>query len=108
MSEISSITDQTFETEVLKSTMPVLVDFWAPWCGPCKMLAPVIEKVSTQYTGKIKFVKLNTDENPTTAGSFQISGIPSLLLFKSGQVIDRKVGFIPEKDLTVFLARYLG
>lgn len=108
MSEISSITDQTFETEVLKSTMPVLVDFWAPWCGPCKMLAPVIEKVSTQYSGKIKFVKLNTDENPTTAGSFQISGIPSLLLFKSGQVIDRKVGFIPEKDLTVFLARYLG
>lgn len=108
MSEISSITDQTFETEVLKSTIPVLVDFWAPWCGPCKMLAPVIEKVSTQYSGKIKFVKLNTDENPTTAGSFQISGIPSLLLFKSGQVIDRKVGFIPEKDLTVFLARYLG
>lgn len=108
MSEITSITDVTFEAEVLKSIIPVLVDFWAPWCGPCKMLAPVIEKLSAQYTGKVKFVKINTDENPGTAGTFQISGIPSLLLFKSGQVVDRKIGFIPEKDLTTFLSRHLG
>ena len=108
MGEIPSITDQTFEAEVIKATVPVLVDFWAPWCGPCKMLAPVIEKIAVQYAEKMKFVKLNTDENPTTAGSFQISGIPSLLLFKSGQVVDRKIGYIPEKDLSSFLSKYVG
>jgi thioredoxin 1 len=108
MTKPAEVTDANFDSEVLKADTPVLVDFWAPWCGPCRMVAPIVEELSVEYDGKVKFVKLNTDENPKTAGSFQISGIPSLLLFKAGQVVDRKIGFIPEKDLTAFLTRHLG
>jgi thioredoxin 1 len=80
------VSDQSFEDEVIKSSLPVLVDFWAPWCGPCRMVAPVIEKLSDKYKGKFKFVKLNVDENPKTAGAYKVMSIPTLLLFKNGKV----------------------
>src|ERR1700687_2327237 len=100
MSEAKAVTDSAFEQEVVKSAVPVLVDFWAPWCGPCKMMSPVVDSVAAKYGDKVKFVKLNTDENPTTASHYQISGIPSLLLFKNGTVLDRLVGYVPEGNLT--------
>lgn len=108
MSEAKAITDATFEQEVLKASGPVLVDFWAPWCGPCKMMAPVLDSVAGKYGDKVKVVKLNTDENPKSAGQFQISGIPSLLLFKSGTVLDRVVGYVPEGSLAKFLDKHVG
>ena len=86
MADVIEVTDQNFESEVLKSELPVLVDFWAPWCGPCRMVAPVVEAISQEYKGKLKVVKLNTDDNQGTASNYHISGIPSLLLFKGGQV----------------------
>lgn len=108
MAEVVSVTNSTFETEVLKSSVPVLVDFWAPWCGPCKMLSPVIEKVAGQYQGKIKIVKVNTDDYPDVAGNYQISGVPTVILFKGGQPVDRVVGYVPEKNLSSFLDKHLG
>ena len=108
MSEVKAVTDANFEAEVTKSNTPVLVDFWAPWCGPCKMMSPVVDAVAAKYGDRVKFVKLNTDENPTTASHFQISGIPSLLLFKGGSVLDRVVGYIPEGNLTKFLDKHVG
>ena len=108
MSEVKVVTDATFEQEVVKSTTPVLVDFWAPWCGPCKMMAPVVDSVAAKYGDKVKFVKVNTDENSNSAANYQISGIPSLLLFKEGSVIDRVMGYIPEGNLTKFLDKYVA
>lgn len=108
MAEVVSVTNSTFETEVLKSSVPVLVDFWAPWCGPCKMLSPVIEKVAGQYQGKVKIVKVNTDDYPDVAGNYQISGVPTVILFKGGQPVDRVVGYVPEKNLSSFLDKHLG
>jgi len=108
MSEVKVVTDSTFEEEVVKSTSPVLVDFWAPWCGPCKMMSPVIDAVAAKYGDKVKFVKINTDENSTTATHYQISGIPSLLFFKNGSVLDRVMGYIPEGNLTKFLDKHIG
>lgn len=109
MSEVKAVTDSTFEQEVVKATEPVVVvDFWAPWCGPCKMMAPVVDAAASKYAAKVKFVKLNTDENPATAGQYQISGIPSLLLFKNGAVSDRLVGYVPEGNLTKFLDKHVG
>jgi len=100
MSKPVEVTSTTFSKEVLESQIPVLVDFWAPWCGPCKMMAPVLEKLVDTYQGKIKIAKLNTDENPDTAGTYQITGIPTLIVFKGGKEASRIVGFHPEKELT--------
>jgi thioredoxin 1 len=94
---VLQLTDDNFKTEVLESSIPVLVDFWAPWCGPCRMLAPTIEELSREYDGKVKVCKLNTDESPETAGGFGISSIPTVLVFKNGQVVDRLVGLNPKK-----------
>ena len=108
MSALPDVSQSTFATEVLGSDKPVLVDFWAPWCGPCKMLSPVIEKVAGQLGDRMSFVKLNTDENPNIAGSYGVSGIPCLILFKGGQAVDRIVGFVPEKHITDMLSKHLG
>lgn len=97
------ITDSNFEQEVIKSDIPVMVDFWAPWCGPCRMIAPLIDELSNEYEGKVKVVKLNTDENPQTASEFQISAIPTLLFFKGGKVVKELVGVVPKEEIKKIL-----
>jgi thioredoxin 1 len=99
MSSVVSVTDNNFDQEVIKAELPVLVDFWAPWCGPCKAVAPVIDDLSKEYEGRLKVVKLNTDENPKTAQAYSIKGIPSLFLFKAGQVVEQVVGAVPKSTL---------
>jgi thioredoxin 1 len=94
-----NFTDAAFEKEVLNSDLPVLVDFWAPWCGPCKAMGPTIDALATEYAGKIRIGKMNTDENPATAMRYQVRGIPTLLLFKGGKVVDQRVGAMPKSDL---------
>lgn len=91
MSEIQ-LTDETFDKDVVQAGEPVLVDFWAPWCGPCRMLAPVIEELAKEYTGKVKVAKINTDEHPNAASRYKISAIPTLLFFKGGKVVEQLVG----------------
>jgi thioredoxin 1 len=107
MSAVTSVTDTSFEQEVLKAEVPVLVDFWAPWCGPCKAVAPVVEDLSKEYEGRIKVVKLNTDENPKTAQAYTIRGIPSLYLFKSGQVVEQVVGAVPKATLATAINKHV-
>ncbi|MEX2245351.1 MAG: thioredoxin [Dehalococcoidia bacterium] len=99
MAKPYEVTDANFENEVLKAATPVLVDFWAPWCGPCRMVAPVVEELSTEYDGKVKFVKLNTDDNIQTATKYGIRSIPTLLVFKSGEPVGQIIGFRPKSDL---------
>jgi thioredoxin 1 len=108
MSAVAEVSTNEFEREVLQSSQPVLVDFWAPWCGPCKMLGPVVEKVASANSGKAKFVKLNTDDNPSLAGRYQVSGIPCLILFKAGQPVDRIVGYVPENVITSMLSKHVA
>ena len=86
------VTDSTFEAEVLQSDIPVLVDFWAPWCGPCRALSPVIDQLSEEYAGKVKIFKLNTDDNPESAVKFRINSIPNLIFFKGGKPVDQVIG----------------
>ena len=97
------ITDAQFAEEVLNSELPVIVDFWAPWCGPCKMIAPVLEDVAAEYAGKVKVVKLNVDENTETAPKYNVRGIPTLLIVKGGEVVATKVGAVSKSQLVEFV-----
>ncbi len=97
------ITDAQFSEEVLNSDMPVIVDFWAPWCGPCKMIAPVLEDIAAEYAGKVKVVKLNVDENTETAPKYNVRGIPTLLVVKGGEVVGTKVGAVSKSQLVEFI-----
>jgi len=101
--EIVYLSDSTFEDEVLKSELPVLVDYWAEWCGPCKMIAPILDEIAGDYAGKLKIAKLNIDDNPETPPKYGIRGIPTLMLFKAGNVEATKVGAVSKSQLTAFL-----
>ena len=94
-----TVTDASFSQEVLQSSLPVLVDVWAPWCGPCRMVAPIIEAIAQEFAGRLKVAKLNSDENPSVPTQYQIQGIPTLLFFKNGQLADRIVGAVPKPQL---------
>lgn len=102
-----TITDNQFETEVLKSDLPVLVDFWAPWCGPCKMIAPIIDDIAKEYAGRLKIAKVNVDDNPETPSKFAVRGIPTLILFRNGQAVATKVGALSKSQLTQLLDDHL-
>ena len=101
--DILYVTDDTFETDVINSSDPVLVDYWAEWCGPCKMIAPILEEIASEYSGKVKIAKLNIDDNPQTPPKYGIRGIPTLMLFKNGEVEATKVGALSKSQLTAFL-----
>ncbi|MGB9500371.1 MAG: thioredoxin [Dissulfuribacterales bacterium] len=108
MSEgILEVSDSSFDSEVLQSDIPVLVDFWAPWCGPCKAIGPVIEEISKDYTDKIKFVKFNVDNNPVTPGNFGIRAIPTLILFKGGEQLEQIVGMVGKPKIEEALNKSL-
>ena len=105
---ISAVTDSSFEQDVLKSDLPVLVDFWAEWCGPCRMIAPILEQVAAETVGKLKVVKLNVDENPATSPKYGIRGIPTLILFKNGQPAATQVGAVHKAQLAAFVNPHLN
>lgn len=104
---ILTVTDSSFETDVLGSDLPVLVDFWAEWCGPCKMIAPVLEEIAVEYAGKLKIAKLNIDDNEATAPKFGIRSIPTLILFRNGQVEATKIGAMGKSELAAFINQAL-
>ncbi|HCJ66072.1 MAG TPA: thioredoxin [Elusimicrobia bacterium] len=107
MSNILEVNDKNFAEEVIQSNMPVVVDFWASWCGPCRILAPVVEELSQEYTGKIKIVKMNTDENPSTPSKYMIISIPTLIFFKNGKPVDQLVGIQSKNEIKKHLDRLL-
>ena len=105
---VKVVTDASFESDVLKSETPVLVDFWAPWCGPCRLVAPVLDKVAEGYAGKVTVVKVNVDENPETAMQYGIRSIPTIALFSGGEPVDGVMGAVPQKYFTEMLDKHLA
>ena len=108
MTKPQDVSDNEWDAEVLSSDTPVLVDFWAPWCGPCKMVAPVVDELAEEYDGKVKFVKLNTDDNIETASKYGIRSIPTLMVFKGGEAVEQVVGFRPKSELKKSLEKALA
>ncbi len=108
MSKPQNVSDKEWDAEVLSSDTPVLVDFWAPWCGPCRMVAPVVDELAEEYDGKVKFVKLNTDDNIETASKYGIRSIPTIMVFKGGEAVEQVVGFRPKSELKKSLDKALA
>ena len=107
MSNAADISDTTFEAEVLNSETPVVVDVWAPWCGPCRKLSPILDEIAGEFGDKVKFVKMNTDDNIETAKNYSISGLPSLLVFKEGKAVERLVGLMPKSSIISNIEKHL-
>ncbi len=107
MSNAQAVNDATFDAEVLKSSTPVLVDFWAPWCGPCRAVAPTVDAIATDFAGKLKVVKLNTDESGEVAMKYGVTSIPTLMVFKGGEVVERVLGNRPKSDLAALVSRHV-
>jgi thioredoxin 1 len=105
---VIEVSDATFDQEVLQSDQPVLIDFWAAWCGPCKALGPIVDEIATQYNGKLKVVKMDVDRNQATPGRYGIRGIPALLFFKGGKVADQIVGYVPKDTIEKSIARLVS
>ncbi|NPV57217.1 MAG: thioredoxin [Anaerolineae bacterium] len=108
MNEPVHVTDDAFEKVIINSSLPVIVDFWAPWCGPCKMVAPILDKIAKEYEGKLLVAKVNTDENPMWAGQLGIQGIPTMLFYSGGKIVHRQVGALPETMLTTVVEEFVS
>nr|YP_007947754.1 thioredoxin [Neoporphyra haitanensis]YP_009027509.1 thioredoxin [Neoporphyra perforata]YP_009237321.1 thioredoxin [Wildemania schizophylla]YP_010925541.1 thioredoxin [Neoporphyra dentata]YP_536906.1 thioredoxin [Neopyropia yezoensis]P50254.1 RecName: Full=Thioredoxin; Short=Trx [Neopyropia yezoensis]AIA21254.1 thioredoxin [Pyropia kanakaensis]ALL97182.1 thioredoxin [Pyropia endiviifolia]AGG37003.1 thioredoxin [Neoporphyra haitanensis]AGH27550.1 thioredoxin [Neopyropia yezoensis]AGQ1705 len=105
---VSQVTDASFKQEVINNNLPVLVDFWAPWCGPCRMVSPVVDEIAEEYESSIKVVKINTDDNPTIAAEYGIRSIPTLMIFKAGERVDTVIGAVPKSTLASTLNKYIS
>jgi len=108
MAGVHPVSDESFHAEVMQSSVPVLIDFWAPWCGPCRTIGPVVEELAGEYSGKLKVVKMNVDDNPKTPAQFGVRGIPNLIIFKGGQVQEQIVGAVPKAQLAKAIDRVVG